>query len=97
MTFAQMLHRSLDHYFGDEAFARRDMRQIEKIKAQLLDEVFEEAWREVPEELRLRISADGKDRIPTTHNGQETADNEEHRCHSRLNPCCPDGQNSTPS
>ena len=31
MTFAQVLHRVLNHYFGDEAFERRDRRQIAKI------------------------------------------------------------------
>ena len=42
MTFAQLLHRVLDHYLGDEAFARRQRRQIEKISDRLWDEVYDE-------------------------------------------------------
>ena len=45
-----------------ESRARRGGRS-RRSRRKLLDEVFEEAWREVPEELRLRISDDGKDRI----------------------------------
>ena len=67
MTFAQLLHRVLNHYFGDEAFERRDRKQVEKIKEGLRDkvwdEVFKEAWTEVPEELRLRVTDDGRERI----------------------------------
>ena len=62
MTFAQTLHRVLEHHFGDAAFERRDREQIEKIKAQLLDEVFAEVWNEVwsemPESLRNRMPDD---------------------------------------
>ena len=67
MTFAQTLHRVLEHYFGDAAFERRDQEQIEKIKAQLLDEVFAEVWNEVwteiPESLRNRMPDDFRGRI----------------------------------
>ena len=67
MTFAQMLHRVLDHYFGDETFVRRDMRQIEKIRDGLRDEVwnevFAEVWSEVPEELRKKVPNDGQEKI----------------------------------
>ena len=71
MTFAQMLHRVLDHYLGDEAFARRERRQIEKIRDSLWDEVFEEifdeaftaAWMDVPEEIRVRLPDDSRERV----------------------------------
>ena len=63
MTFARALHKVLDRYFGDCAFESRDRKQIEKIREGLLDEVFAEVWSEIPEELRLRISDDGKGRI----------------------------------
>ena len=63
MTFAQLLHRFLDFYFGDAAFERRDRQQVEKIKEGPWDEVFKEAWTEVPEELRLRVTDDGRERI----------------------------------
>ena len=68
MTFAQILHRVLNHYFGDEAFERRGRKRVEKIEEKLRDkvytevwhEVFKEAWPEVPEELRLRVTDDGR-------------------------------------
>ena len=71
MTFAQLLHRVLDHYLGDEAFARRERRQIEKIENQLwgkvYEEVFDEAftagWMDVPEAIRLRLPDDSRERI----------------------------------
>ena len=71
MTFAQLLHRVLDHYLGDEAFARRQRRQIEKISVRLWDEVYEEvfdealtaAWTNVPEAIRLRLPDDSRERI----------------------------------
>ncbi|MYC38442.1 MAG: hypothetical protein F4X66_16250 [Chloroflexi bacterium] len=71
MTFAQLLHRVLDHYFGDEAFERRQRRQIEKIRERLrgkvYEEVFDEAftagWMDVPEAIRLRLPDDSRERI----------------------------------
>ena len=71
MTFAQLLHRVLDHYLGDEAFARRERRQIEKIKErlrgkiyeELFDEAFAAAWTDVPEEIRVRLPDDFRERI----------------------------------
>lgn len=39
MTFAQLLHRVLDHYLGDEAFERRQRRQVEKISDRLWDKI----------------------------------------------------------
>ena len=71
MTFAQLLHRVLDHYLGDEAFARRERRQIEKIEERLrrkvYEEVFEEAftaaWADVPEEIRVRLPDDSRERV----------------------------------
>ena len=57
MTFAQLLHKVLDHYLGDEAFARRERRQIEgsrerlweEVYEEVFDEAFEAAWTDVPE------------------------------------------------
>ena len=71
MTFAQMLHRFLDHYLGDEAFARRQRRQIEKIEERLWDEVYEKVfdeaftagWTDVPEAIRLRLPDDSRERV----------------------------------
>ena len=71
MTFAQTLHRVLDYYFGDEAFERRDQKQIEKIKETLRPEIYERefeaafavAWADVPESIRVRLGDDGKERI----------------------------------
>ena len=67
MTFAQMLHRALDRYFGDEAFERRDRKQIEKIKETLrpevYEEVFAEAWADVPESIRARLPDDSRDQV----------------------------------
>ena len=71
MTFAQLLHRVLDHYLGDEAFARRERRQIEKIEERLrgkvceeaFDEAFAAAWTDVPEEIRVRLPADSRERV----------------------------------
>lgn len=71
MTFAQMLHRVLDHYLGDEAFARRERKQIEKIEERLrrkvyeevFDEAFTAAWTEVPESLRKKMPADSRERV----------------------------------
>ena len=71
MTFAQTLHRVLDHYFGDEAFERRDQKQIEKIKETLRLEIYEqefevafaEAWADVPESIRVRLSEDFREKI----------------------------------
>lgn len=71
MTFAQMLHRVLDHYLGDEAFARRERRQIEKINErlrgkiyeELFDEAFTEMWADVPEEIRVRLPDDFRERV----------------------------------
>ena len=55
--------QGLNHYFGDEAFARRDRRQVEKVRMQLLGEVFDEVWLEVQEELRRRMPDGSKERI----------------------------------
>lgn len=71
MTFAQLLHRVLDHYLGDEAFARRERRQIEKIEERLrrkvyeevFDEAFTEVWADVPEEIRVRLPDDFRERV----------------------------------
>ena len=71
MTFAQLLHRVLDHYLGDEAFARRERRQVEKIEERLRGKVYEEvfdeaftaAWTDVPEAIRLRLPYDSKERV----------------------------------
>ena len=71
MTFAQLLHRGLNHFFGDEAFARRERRQIEKIKERLRDEVhkvvfaeaFTAAWAEISESLRERLPDDFRERV----------------------------------
>ena len=71
MTFAQLLHRFLDHYLGDEAFARRERRQIEKtrkrLRGKVYEEVFEEAftagWTDVPEAIRLRLPDDSRERV----------------------------------
>ena len=71
MTFAQLLHRVLDHYLGDEAFTRRQRRQIGKIRERLWDQVYEEvfdeaftaAWTDVPEEIRVRLPDDSRERI----------------------------------
>ena len=71
MTFAQLLHRFLDHYLGDETFARRQRRQIEKISDRLWDEVYEEVfdeaftagWAEVPEAIRLRLPDGSSERV----------------------------------
>ena len=71
MTFAQLLHRVLDHYLGDEAFARRERRQIEKIEQRLrgkvceevFDEAFTAAWMDVPEEIRVRLPDDSRERV----------------------------------
>ena len=71
MTFAQLLHRFLDHYLGDEAFARRERRETEKIEEGLLGKVYEEvfdeaftaAWTDVPEAIRLRLPDDSRERV----------------------------------
>ena len=71
MTFAQLLHRILEHFLGDEAFARRERKQIEKIEERLRSEVHEEvfdeaftaAWTDVPEEIRLRLPDDSRGKI----------------------------------
>ena len=71
MTFAQLLHKVLGHYLGDEAFARRERKQAEKIKERLrgkvYEEVFEEAftagWTDVPEEIRARLPDDSRERV----------------------------------
>ena len=71
MTFAQMLHRVLDHYLGDEAFARRERNQVNKIKEGLrrkvyeeaFDEAFTEVWADVPEAIRLRLPDDFRERV----------------------------------
>ena len=71
MTFAQALHRVLDHYFGDEATERRDRKRVEKIEERLREKVYAEVWDEVftgvcteiPEELQLRVTDDGREKI----------------------------------
>ena len=67
MTFAQVLHRVLDHHFGDEAFERRDRKRVEKIEEGLWDKVFtevwDEVWTEIPESLRNRMPDDFRERI----------------------------------
>ena len=71
MTFAQLLHRVLDHYLGDEAFARRQRRQIKKIREKLWDKIYEEVfdeafaagWMDVPEAIRLRLPDDSRERV----------------------------------
>ena len=82
MTFAQLLHKVLDHFFGDEAFARRERRQIEKISDRLWDEVYEEVFDEAftagvdgcpggnPTETAGRLQGKG----PPAHPGQTTGD-----------------------
>ena len=71
MTFAQLLHRILDHLLGDEAFARRERKEIEKIERGLLgkvynetfDEAFTAVWTDVPENIRLRLPDDFRERV----------------------------------
>ena len=71
MTFAQLLHKVLDHYLGDEAFERRQRRQVEKIRERLWDKVYEEVfdeaftagWMDVPEAIRLRLPDDSRERV----------------------------------
>ena len=73
MTFAQSLHRVLNHYVGDEALQRRDRKRVEKIKEGLWNKVFTEVWDEVPEELRLRVTDDGRERIRQRFLNRRTA------------------------
>ena len=71
MTFAQLLHRFLDHYLGDEAFARRERNQVKKIEEGLRGKVYEEAfdeaftaaWADVPEAIRQRMPDDFRERV----------------------------------
>ena len=100
MTFAKMLHRVLDHYFGDEAFERRDQKQIEKIKERLRPEIYEqefevafaEAWADVPESIRMRLPEDFSGKGSGNESSPRRPATRSIDASDDLNPCWPGGQ-----
>ena len=58
MTFAQVLHRVPDHYFGDEAFERRDRKQMEKQNRKILKDF----WETIPTDLQERMPQEVRDK-----------------------------------
>ena len=64
MTFAQSLHRVLDHYFGDEAFERRGRKKLEKERLRMQADnqrVLKEFWEKIPKHLQEQVPQEARE------------------------------------